>query len=94
MVNVDIEKLAELSRISISDDEKKELEKEIPEILSFVEQVSDTVGELKKTTGNHYNVLRDDKEPHESNKYTKEMLKAMPNEKNGYLLVRKIIAQD
>ncbi|MBL4644732.1 MAG: Asp-tRNA(Asn)/Glu-tRNA(Gln) amidotransferase subunit GatC [Candidatus Pacebacteria bacterium] len=94
MINVDIEKLAELSRLAISAEEKKELEKEIPEILAFVEQISEAAGELKKETGEHYNIMREDDEPHESGIYTEEMLKAMPDEKNGYLRVRKIIAQD
>lgn len=94
MTDVDVAKLAELSRIAMSDEEMKELEKEIPEILSFVEQIAEAGGEVKKETGEHYNIMREDGEPHETGLHTEEMLKAMPNEKNGYLKVRKIIAQD
>ncbi len=94
MTDIDIKKLAELSRISVSDEEIKQLEQEIPEILAFVEQITEAGGEVSKETGEHYNSMREDSEPHESGMYTKEMLDAMPDEKNGYLRVRKIIQQD
>lgn len=94
MIDVDVAKLAELSRIAINEEEMKELEKEIPEILSFVEQITEAGGEVKKETGDHYNVLREDTDPHETGLHTKEMLAAMPKEKDGYLKVRKIISQD
>ncbi len=94
MIDVNIKKLAQLSRIAVSDEEIKELEKEIPAILEFVEQIAEAGGELVKETGDYYNVMREDGEPHETGKYTEEMLKAMPDKKNGYLRVRKIIAQD
>lgn len=94
MTDVDIKKLAELSRIAVSDEEMKQLEQEIPEILAFVEQITEAGGDVSKETGEHYNSMREDGEPHESGKYTKEMLDAMPDEKDGYLRVRKIIQQD
>ncbi len=94
MTDVDIKKLAELSRIAVSDEDVKQLEQEIPEILAFVEQITEAGGEVSKETGEHYNSVREDDEPHESGLYTKEMLDAVPDEKNGYLRVRKIITQD
>jgi len=94
MTDVDIKKLTQLSRIAVSDDEMKQLENEIPAILEFVEQITEAGGEVTKETGEHYNIMREDGNSHESGKYTKEMTDAMPQEKNGYLKVRKIIAQD
>ncbi|MAZ67601.1 hypothetical protein CL652_02425 [bacterium] len=94
MTDVDVTKLAKLSRIAVSDEEMKDLEKEVPEILAFVEQIAEAGGEVAKETGEHYNILREDTEPHESSAYTNEMLEAMPDAKNGYLKVRKIISQD
>ena len=94
MTDVDIAKLAQLARIAISEAEQKELEREIPAILRFVEQIAEAGGEVSKEFGDHYNVLREDGEPHAPGTHTAEMLDAMPNEKNGYLRVRKIISQD
>jgi len=95
MIDVDIEKLASLSRIAISDDEKEQLKKEIPEILQFVEQVSEAGGEINKEVGEHYNVFREDAYPHESGVYTDALVEAMPQKTDSnYLKVRKIIQQD
>lgn len=93
-MKVDVKKLGELARVAVPEHELKELEKEIPEILSFVEQIQNAGGELKKETGAHYNILRDDGEPHESGMYTDDILAEMPDTKDGYLKVRKIIQQD
>ncbi|PCI30687.1 Asp-tRNA(Asn)/Glu-tRNA(Gln) amidotransferase GatCAB subunit C [Candidatus Kaiserbacteria bacterium] len=95
MTDVDIKKLAELSRLSIGDEELKQLEQEIPEILEFVDQIKDAkLAGTEKEVGEHYNIMREDGEPHETGKYTKDMIDAMPDSKNGYLKVRKIIQQD
>mgnify|MGYP002713273191 CR=1 FL=1 len=94
MTYVDIRKLAQLSRIAIGDDDIQSLEKDIPSILNFVEQISQANAELVKEPGVYYNVLREDSKPHESQKYTEELLKSMPSTKDGYLKVRKIIQQD
>ena len=94
MTDVDVQKLAELSRIAISDDEVARLEKEIPDILHFVEQIQEAGAEPRKEVGALYNVLREDEHPHEPGMYTEDILKTMPQSKDGYLKVRKIISQD
>ncbi len=94
MTDVDIAKLAQLARIAIDTEEQKELERDIPAILAFVEQIQAAGGEVTKETGDHYNIFREDGEPHAPGAYTDEMLASMPNEKDGYLRVRKIISQD
>ncbi len=93
-MNVDIKKLSALARVAVSESERAELEKEIPEILSFVDQIQSAGGEVKKETGRHYNIMREDGEPHESGAHTDEILAEMPDTKDGYLKVRKIIQQD
>lgn len=94
MVEVDIAKLAHLARIAMTEKEIEELKREIPDIIAFVDQITQAGGEVTKETGDHYNIMREDEDPHESGKYTKEMVDAMPNSKDGYLRVRKIITQD
>ncbi len=95
MIDVDIQKLAGLSRIEVSNNEQVQLKKELPAILQFVEQIRDAGGEIKKETSDHYNVFREDTNPHAGGVYTKELLDAMPKKTDdGYLKVRKIITQD
>ncbi len=94
MIKVDVKKLADLARIEVSDDELAELEKELPEILQFVEQVSGATGEPEKKTGAHYNIFREDGDPHKAGKYSEDLIAAMPQSENGYLKVKKIINQD
>jgi len=93
MIEVGIAKLADLSRIAVSDEEIKKLEREIPEILAFVDQIKEAGGEITKETGDHYNIMRKDENPHKAGMYTTEIVDAMPDSKNGYLRVRKIITQ-
>ncbi|PCI89953.1 hypothetical protein COB18_02410 [Candidatus Kaiserbacteria bacterium] len=94
MIDVDVAKLANLTRMAVSDEEMKDLEREIPEILAFIDQITQAGGEVIKEPGEHYNIMRKDENPHESGEHTDELLAAMPDTKNGYLRVRKIITQD
>jgi aspartyl-tRNA(Asn)/glutamyl-tRNA(Gln) amidotransferase subunit C len=98
MIDVDVKKLAELARVEVSDEELEALKKEIPAILSFVEQVRQAHGASTKELSKHRNIMRADAPsdggPHESGAFTKDMIEAMPSSKGGYLKVRKIIQQD
>ena len=91
---VDIKKLADLARIDVSSDELKDLQKELPEILHFVEQVGEAGGSVEKKTGTHYNIMRDDADPHASDKYSDDLISAMPESENRYLKVKKVISND
>lgn len=95
MTNVDIRKLAELTRVAVTDEEVKQLEKEVPAILAFVEQVAETGAVAGKSEGEHRNIFREDENPHKTGEHTQVLLDAMPQHtKEGYLKVRKIIPQD
>lgn len=94
MTEVDIAKLAALARIDVPESEQRALAEEIPAILAFVEQVATVADADTKHTGDHYNIFRDDTDPHESGIYTQELLDAAPSTKEGYVAVRKIISQD
>ncbi len=88
----DVEHLAGLARISISDSEKELLRHDLEEILAYVSQVKDVatnigvpiVGELR-------NVMREDREPHESLMFTEVLLSAAPAREGNRLLVKKIL---
>ena len=89
----EIEKLATLSRIALSADEKKALQKDMDAILDYVDQVkkvSATVGTEKKA-GALRNVFREDANPHESGIFTEELLSAAPKREGQYIKVKKIL---
>lgn len=95
MTDIDIRKLSALSRVAVTDEEVAALEREIPDILAFVDQIADAGGEAGHYIGDNYNVLREDAHPHETGVYTQELVDAMPSKTDdNYLRVRKIIAQD
>lgn len=93
-----IEKLATLSRISVSPKEQKALKTDIDSILSYIEQIQEisVEGITEEGVGisNLRNVMREDGEPHETGIYTKELLNEVPSVKDGYVEVKKIIDQD
>jgi len=94
MTEVDIAKLADLARLDVSEEEMQELEREIPKILAFVEQVAQVSDADTKHVGTLYNVMREDENPHAGGAYTDEMLAAAPKTRDNSIVVRKIISLD
>lgn len=90
----DMEKLARLSRIYISEKEMKELCGEIESILKYVSEVQEvSSSEPEKKAGVLHNVLREDGTPHKSGIYTDAILNEAPQHKDGYIQVKAILAQ-
>lgn len=89
----DIENLAKLARIKLTDDEQKKLLKEIEPILGYVAQlkeVTSVVGEEKKA-GEHRNITREDANMTESETYTEAIVAEFPEKDKNYLKVKKIL---
>lgn len=91
---IDVAKLAALARIAVTPEERETLAREIPAILAFVEDIHEAGGSVRTDIGEHYNVFREDSDPHESGAYTQALVDAMPESERGYLRVRKILSQD
>lgn len=88
----DVEKLANLARIDIADDEKEVLQKDLKAILSYVSEVQDVVtGEVTPEAGRLRNVMREDGDPHEVGAYTGDILAEAPETQDGYVKVKKIL---
>lgn len=91
----DIEKLATLSRIDVSEEEKEGLVKDIESILSYISEIQEVSSKKSiPTIGDLRNVMRIDGEPHESEIYTKKILDEAPKKEKGYLKVKKILPQE
>lgn len=93
----DIQKLAELSRIKLTDAEMESLQKDISGILEYVGQVSSVEGSVEKEVPLNHNVMRDDV-PYEENsplKGAREAIReAFPRREKDFDVVRKIIQKD
>ena len=86
----DVEKLAELAKIELNDAEKKELLKDMEEILGYVKQIqSVNVPEIEPEYLNK-NIWREDKvEPREFSR--EEIVGQFPDSKDGFVKVKKIL---
>lgn len=98
----DIQKLAELSRIKLTDAETESLQKDISNILDYVETVStveipQSEASWDKEVGLNHNVMRDDI-PYEEGSQLKgareDILNAFPRREKDFDVVRKIIQKD
>lgn len=93
MEKQEIEALAALARIGLTEDEKSALLKDAEEILTFVGKVqaADAGRDAQERLGVPHNVMRDDGDPHESGAYTKALLAAAPSTERGYVKVKNIL---
>ena len=86
----DIENLAELAKIELSETEKKGLLKDLDEILGYVKQIESVdVPEIEPDYKNK-NVWREDKL--ESREFSREeIISQFPDSKDGFVKVKKIL---
>ena len=86
----DVEKLAELARIELSDIEKKELLSDMEGILGYVKQIESVEVEDSTLQYDLYNVWREDKiEPQEFSH--EKIVEQFPDSKDGFVKVKKIM---
>ena len=90
---MDIAALAKLARLEVSDAEITKLEKEIPDILAFVETIQKADVSTEAKTDGLRNVMRADENPIESGKYTKTLLDAAPAREGDRVAVKQVISR-
>ncbi len=92
MTREDVEQLAALSRIALTDNEKDDLANSMTDILGFVSDVQGitSVEKEKKATG-LFNVMREDVPSHVEGAYTEAILGSAPRRKGQYIHVKKIL---
>jgi aspartyl-tRNA(Asn)/glutamyl-tRNA(Gln) amidotransferase subunit C len=88
----DVENLANLARIELSEDEKRGLMTDMDSILEYVKQIELVKGDIQHSVLNsgNYNVWREDKiEPRE---FSRELIiEQFPDSRDGFLKVKKIL---
>ncbi len=89
----DIEKLAKLARIDLTDEQKKTYLKDVSSILGYVDQIKNAVsqGALERKIPDLRNVAREDVAKNESGSNTEVITREFPKKDGNYLKVKKII---
>lgn len=92
----EIEKLADLSRLKLSDEEITKMQGEMSAILAYVDKLKKATnekfaGEAGPVMSVNRNVMREDADPHESGVYTERLLKSAPRHDGRYIKVKKIL---
>ena len=91
----EIDKLAELSRVEMTLEEKKEIQKDLESILGYVSEIqkvtTDSVGSPEERIGVLHNVMREDDNANEKGIYTEKIIKSAPKSEKGYIKVKKIL---
>ncbi|MCX6751574.1 MAG: Asp-tRNA(Asn)/Glu-tRNA(Gln) amidotransferase subunit GatC [Candidatus Nomurabacteria bacterium] len=86
----DVENLAELAKIDLNEDEKKQILKDMGGILEYVKTIESVKLDETKLTYDTYNVWREDKiEPQEFSK--ESIIKQFPDKQDNFLKVKKIL---
>ena len=89
----DIRALAELARLDVLPEEMARLEKELPSILGFVDQIQKVAGDVPHIEPALRNVTRSDENPHPKGMYTEALLKAAPAVRDGRIVVKQVISR-
>jgi aspartyl-tRNA(Asn)/glutamyl-tRNA(Gln) amidotransferase subunit C len=93
----DVEQLAQLSRLSLSQEEKETYASEISGILGYISQIqdvsaSDTGNRTSSDTYPHRNVMRDDVAREISiHDHSQQLVDLAPRHVDGYVQVKKIL---
>ena len=90
----EIDKLAELSRIEMSDEEKNGILKDLESILGYVSDIQEATTQevtAEDRVGILLNVMREDENPYKEETYTKRVIESAPKSEGNYIKVKKIL---
>jgi aspartyl-tRNA(Asn)/glutamyl-tRNA(Gln) amidotransferase subunit C len=87
----DVKNLAELARLSISDEQADDYLKDFQSILGYIDTLN-TV-EVSEADDQHVltNIVREDDDAYEAGEFTSDILDNAPHHEDGYLKVNKIL---
>ena len=92
ITKTDIEKLAQLSRLKLTETEKEKFAKDMESILAYIGQINKIASkDAKSEVGNPRNVMRDDEHSHETAIFTEALIKLAPRSEGNRVKVKKIL---
>ncbi len=89
-----VKKLAQLSRLELTDAEIAKYTGEISDILAYFDSLKSASGaatDLHIENSSNRNVMRPDEVPHNSESHTEILLASAPEHSGGYVKVKKIL---
>ena len=91
----DVQNLANLARIEVTDEETESIRQKMEGILDYVSEIQSLSGDIESggfpDIGENHNVLREDINPHEAGVYTDTIIANAPEKEGMYVKVRKIL---
>lgn len=87
----DIQNLAGLARMEISEAEAEGLVPEMDSILEYVGQIKNSAGDIEKIVPELHNVMREDITTNTARQYTEKILDNAPEREGNYIKVKKIL---
>ena len=90
----DVDKLAALSRVEMTDTEKDGILHDLESILGYVSEIQEVATEeapVEERIGVLRNVMREDADPNPEGTHTKEIIASAPKSKGNYIKVKKIL---
>ena len=90
-----IKKLAELSRLELTESEITEYAGEFSDILNYVDSLKNAIKETDENlvleNSANRNVIRKDEEAHESGIHTDRIIESAPDKEGNYIKVKKVL---
>lgn len=91
----EVEKLAELARLDLNEEEAASLAADFDAILEYVSEIQSVAAEAQALeVGEHYNVMRQDGDAHAPGEYSEALLAEAPKREGNYIKVKKILQND
>lgn len=87
----EVEKLANLSRLSLTEEELGKFSAEIEAILGYVAKIDEVLLDDINISPKVVNSFREDEVIHKGGDYTERLLDASPEREGGYIKVKKIL---
>lgn len=87
----EVEKLAKLARIELTEEEKTQFQGEIDAILGFVAKVKEAAEAAPRPQYASINVLREDVVVHKRGEFTEKLLNASPEREGDFVKVKRIL---
>lgn len=87
----DIKKLANLSRLALTEKEEDSFSNEIGAILGYVGNINSLVSNEVAPKYDHKNILREDEVLHKGSGFTEKLLANAPEREENFVKVKKIL---
>lgn len=87
----DLDNLSRLARITVAEEEKDTMLADMQAILGYVSEINEVSGDVARTKGSHYNIVREDVVTRETGSNTDVILGEAPQSEEGYVKVAQVL---